>query len=58
MKNEKLTNKKALTSRGLRQGEELDSTSLRGSESLAALYAMGNGYKAFAKLKQITQIAK
>ena len=38
-KNEKMTNKKALTCRGLRQGEELDSTSLRRSESLAALYA-------------------
>ena len=33
LKNEKMTNKKALTCRGLRQGEELDSTSLRGSES-------------------------
>lgn len=57
-KNEKMTNKKALTSRGLRQGEELDSTSLRGSESLAALYANGNGHKAFAKLRQIVQTAK
>ena len=58
MNNEKLINEKALTSRGLRQGEELDSTSLRGSESLAALYAMGNGHKAFANLIQKVQIAK
>ena len=50
MNNEKLTNEKALTSRGLRQGEELDSASLRRSESLAALYAKGNGHKAFAKV--------
>lgn len=57
-KNEKMTNKKALTCRGLRQGEELDSTSLRRSESLAALYANGSGHKAFAKVIQITQIAK
>ena len=58
MNNEKLANEKALTSRGLRQGEELDSASLRRSESLAALYANGNGHKAFAKLKQIMQTAK
>lgn len=55
---EKLTKEKALTSRELRQGEELDSASLRGLESLAALYAKGNGYKAFAKLIQIKQIVK
>ena len=58
MNNEKLTNEKALTSRGLRQGEELDSASLRRSESLAALYAKGNGHKAFAKVQQTVQIAK
>ena len=58
LKNEKMTNKKALTCRGLRQGEELDSTSFRRSESLAALYANGNGHKAFAKLIQKVQIAK
>lgn len=58
MNNEKLINEKALTSRGLRQGEELDSASLRRSESLAALYAMGNGHKAFANLIQKVQIAK
>ena len=51
MYNDKMTNEKALTSRGLRQGEELDSTSLRGSESLAALYANGSGHKAFAKVQ-------
>ena len=51
LKNEKMTNKKALTCRGLRQGEELDSTSFRRSESLAALYANGSGYKAFAKVQ-------
>lgn len=33
---------KALTCRGLRQGEELDSASLRGSESQAALYAIAS----------------
>ena len=55
---EKMTKKKALTCRGLRQGEELDSTSLRRSESLAALYANGNGHKAFAKVQQIVLIAK
>jgi hypothetical protein len=33
LENEKITKEKALTCRGLRQGEELDSTSLRGSES-------------------------
>ena len=54
----KMTNEKALTSRGLRQGEELDSTSFRRSESLAALYANGSGHKAFAKIIQITQTAK
>lgn len=58
MYNEKMTNEKALTSRGLRQGEELDSASLRCSESLAALYAKGNGHKAFAKLIQKVHIAK
>jgi len=58
LKNEKMTNKKALTCRGLRQGEELDSTSLRRSESLAALYAKGNSHKAFAKLIQTKQITK
>ena len=58
MNNEKLINEKALTSRGLRQGEELDSASLRRSESLAALYANGNGHKAFAKVQQIVLIAK
>ena len=58
MNNEKLINEKALTCRGLRQGEELDSTSLRRSESLAALYANGNGHKAFAKVQQIVLIAK
>ena len=58
LKNEKMTKEKALTSRGLRQGEELDSTSLRRSESLEALYAKGNGYKAFAKIQQNVQIAK
>ena len=36
---EKMTKEKALTCRGLRQGKELDSTSFRRSESLAALYA-------------------
>ncbi len=55
---EKMTKEKALTCRGLRQGEELDSTSLRRSESLAALYANGNGHKAFAKVQQIVLIAK
>ena len=58
LENEKITKEKALTCRGLRQGEELDSTSLRRSESLAALYANGSGHKAFAKVIQITQIAK
>ena len=58
LKNEKMTNKKALTCRGLRQGEELDSTSFRRSESLAALYANGNGHKVFAKIRQIVQTAK
>ena len=58
LKSEKMTKKKALTCRGLRQGEELDSASLRRSESLAALYAMGNGHKAFAKVIQIEQTAK
>ena len=58
MNNEKMTNEKALTSRGLRQGEELDSASLRRSESLAALYANGNGHKAFAKIQQVVQTAK
>ena len=56
--NEKMTDKKALTSRGLRQGEELDSTSFLRSESLAALHANGIGHKAFAKLRQIMQTAK
>jgi hypothetical protein len=51
LENEKITKEKALTCRGLRQGEELDSTSLRGSESLAALYANGSGHKAFAKVQ-------
>lgn len=51
LENEKITKEKALTYRGLRQGEELDSTSLRGSESLAALYANGSGHKAFAKVQ-------
>ena len=55
---EKMTKEKALTCRGLRQGEELDSTSLRRSESLAALYANGNGHKAFAKIQQVVQTAK
>ena len=55
---EKLTKEKALTSRELRQGEELDSASLRHSESLAALYAREYGHKAFAKLLQITQNTK
>ena len=55
---EKMTKEKALTCRGLRQGEELDSTSLRRSESLAALYANGNGHKTFAKVQQIVLIAK
>ena len=55
---EKMTKEKALTCKGLRQGEELDSTSLRRSESLAALYANGNGHKAFAKVQQIVLIAK
>lgn len=58
LKNEKMINKKALTCRGLRQGEELDSTSFRRSESLAALYANGNGHKAFAKVQQVVQTAK
>lgn len=58
LKNEKIAKEKALTCRGLRQGEELDSTSFRRSESLAALYANGNGHKAFAKLRQIVQTAK
>lgn len=39
MNNEKMTNENALTNSGLWQGEELDSASLRRSESLAALYA-------------------
>lgn len=58
LESEKMTKEKALTCRGLRQGEELDSTSLRRSESLAALYANGNGHKAFAKVQQIVLIAK
>ena len=42
---EKMTKKKALTCRGLRQGEELDSASFRRLESLAALYARGMAIK-------------
>ncbi len=48
--NEKLRNRKALTSRGLRQGEKLGSTCLRRLESLAALYANKDGHKVFAKV--------
>ncbi len=58
LESEKMTKDKALTCRGLQQGEELDSTSLRRLESLAALYANGNGHKAFAKVQQIVLIAK
>lgn len=58
MNNEILINEKALARRELRQGKELDSASLRRSESLAALYAKGNGHKAFVKVQQTVQIAK
>jgi len=58
LKSEKMTKKKALTCRGLRQGEELDSASLRRLESLAALYAKRDGHKAFAKVQQFVLIAK
>ena len=53
-----MTKEKAPSSKVLGQGEELDSASFRGLESLAALYAKGDGHKAFAKIMQKLQIAK